>query len=170
MTAHRIHGNDIMKKPLLALTAGLLLIGNAAAQAQTQSPNTNDDTQVLLAQIQADKAAVVLRSLELTDQEARGFSPLYDEYQKERKQIGERQIATLNKFASNYGSMTEDAAGDILKEWFKVQEEKTDLVKKYAKRFDRVLPRTKVLRFVQVENKLETVLDLQAARVIPLAK
>ena len=159
-----------MKRTLLALTAGLLLAGNVATQAQTQSPNTNDDTQLLLSQIQADKAAVVLRSLELTDQEMRGFSPIYDEYQKERKAIGERQIATLNKFASNYGSMTEDAAGDILKEWFKIQEEKTDLVKKYSKRFDRVLPKTKVLRFVQVENKLETILDLQAARVIPLAK
>jgi hypothetical protein len=159
-----------MKRPLLALTAGLLLAGNVAVQAQTQAPNTNDDTQLLLSQIQADKAAVVLRSLQLTDQEMRGFSPIYDEYQKERKAIGERQLATLNKFASNYGSMTEDAAGDILKEWFKIQEEKTDLVKKYAKRLDRVLPKTKVLRFVQVENKLETLLDVQAARAIPLAK
>jgi hypothetical protein len=159
-----------MYRSLLALTASVLLLGNAAVSAQTQSPNTNDDTQMLLSQISADKAAVVLRSLELTDPEARGFTPIYDEYQKERKAIGERQIATLNKFASNYGSMTEDAAGDILKEWFKIQEDKTDLVKKYAKRFDRVLPKTKVLRFVQVESKLENLIDMQAARVIPLAK
>jgi hypothetical protein len=159
----------MMNRSLLALAACVLLLGNAA-YAQTQSPNTNDDTQMLLSQIAADKAAVVLRSLELTDQEARGFTPIYDEYQKERKAIGERQVATLNKFASNYASMTEDAAGDILKEWFKIQEDKNDLVRKYAKRFDRVLPRTKVLRFVQVENKLENLIDMQAARVIPLAK
>ena len=159
-----------MYRSLLALTASVLLLGSAAVYAQTQSPNTNDDTQMLLSQIAADKAAVVLRSLELTDPEARGFTPIYDEYQKERKAIGERQIATLNKFASNYGSMTEDAAGDILKEWFKIQEDKNDLVRKYAKRFDRVLPRTEVLRFVQVENKLENLIDMQAARVIPLAK
>jgi len=159
-----------MNRPLLALTAGMLLLGNAAAQAQTQSPNLNDDTQMLLSQIQADKAAVVLRSLELTDPEARAFTPVYDEYQKERKEIAQRQIAELNKFASNYGSMTDKAAGEILKSWFKIQEDKNDLVKKYAKKFEHVLPKTKVLRFVQVENKLETVVDLQAARVIPLAK
>ena len=159
-----------MNRPLLALTAGMLLMGNAAAQAQTQSPNLNDDTQMLLSQIQADKAAVVLRSLELTDPEARAFTPVYDEYQKERKEIAQRQIAELNKFASNYGSMTDKAAGEILKSWFKIQEDKNDLVKKYAKKFEHVLPKTKVLRFVQVENKLETVVDLQAARVIPLAK
>jgi len=159
-----------MNRSLLALTAGMLLMGNAAAQAQTQSPNLNDDTQMLLSQIQADKAAVVLKSLELTDPEARAFTPVYDEYQKERKEIAQRQIAELNKFASNYGSMTDKAAGEILKSWFKIQEDKNDLVEKYAKKFDHVLPKTKVLRFVQVENKLETVVDLQAARVIPLAK
>ena len=159
-----------MNRPRLALTAGMLLMGNAAAQAQTQSPNLNDDTQMLLSQIQADKAAVVLKSLELTDPEARAFTPVYDEYQKERKEIAQRQIAELNKFASNYGSMTDKAAGEILKNWFKIQEDKNDLVKKYAKKFEHVLPKTKVLRFVQVENKLETVVDLQAARVIPLAK
>ena len=159
-----------MNRHLLALTAGMLLMGNAAAHAQTQSPNLNDDTQMLLSQIQADKAAVVLKSLELTDPEARAFTPVYDEYQKERKEIAQRQIAELNKFASNYGSMTDKAAGEILKSWFKIQEDKNDLVEKYAKKFDHVLPKTKVLRFVQVENKLETVVDLQAARVIPLAK
>ena len=159
-----------MNRSLLALTAGMLLMGNAAAHAQTQSPNLNDDTQMLLSQIQADKAAVVLKSLELTDPEARAFTPVYDEYQKERKEIAQRQIAELNKFASNYGSMTDKAAGEILKSWFKIQEDKNDLVEKYAKKFDHVLPKTKVLRFVQVENKLETVVDLQAARVIPLAK
>ena len=161
-----------MNRPLLALTAGLLLTGAVVAQAQTQtqSPNLNDDTQMLLTKIQADKAAVVLKSLELTDAEARAFTPVYDEYQKERKEIAQRQIAELNKFASNYGSMTDKAAGEILKNWFKIQEDKNDLVKKYAKKFEHVLPKTKVLRFVQVENKLETVVDLQAARVIPLAK
>ena len=159
-----------MNRSLLALTAGMLLMGNPAAHAQTQSPNLNDDTQMLLSQIQADKAAVVLKSLELTDPEARAFTPIYDEYQKERKEIAQRQIAELNKFASNYGSMTDKAAGEILKSWFKIQEDKNDLVEKYAKKFDHVLPKTKVLRFVQVENKLETVVDLQAARVIPLAK
>src|SRR5262245_54200586 len=164
-----MRGTSFMNRPLLALAASVLLFGNTA-YAQTQSPNTNDDAQMLLSQIAADKAAVVLHSLELTDPEARAFTPIYDEYQKERKAIGERQIATLNKFASNYGSMTEDAAGDILKEWFKIQEDKNDLVRKYSKRFDNVIPRTKVLRFVQVENKLETLIDMQAARVVPLAK
>ena len=120
-----------MNRPLLALTAGLLLTGAVVAQAQTQtqSPNLNDDTQMLLTKIQADKAAVVLKSLELTGAEARAFTPVYDEYQKERKELAQRQIAELNKFAANYGSMTDKAGGEILKNWFMFQEDKNDLVK-----------------------------------------
>jgi hypothetical protein len=43
-------------------------------------------------------------------------------------------------------------------------------VKSYSKKFAKVLPPTKVLRWVQVENKLESVLAVEAARIVPLAK
>jgi hypothetical protein len=157
-----------MKQTLIALSAALLLQAGAAGAQTTGS--LNDDVQQLIAQVQSDKAAVVLSSLQLTDAETRAFTPIYDEYQAERKTLAERRINTLNKFAANYGSMTDKAAEDILKEWFKIKEDDVDLVKKFARRFERVLPATKVLRFVQVENKLDNVIELQATRVVPLAK
>jgi hypothetical protein len=79
-------------------------------------------------------------------------------------------IATLDKFAANYDSMTEDAAEGILKDWFGIEDDRIELTRKYAKKLDRVLPAQKVLRFVQIENKLNTLVAMQAARVIPLAK
>lgn len=157
-----------MKKTLLALSAALILQAGSAGAQTTGS--LNDDIQQLIAQVQADKAAVMMSSLELTDAETRAFVPIYDEFQGERKKLAERRVNTLNKFASNYGSMTDDAAEDILKEWFKIKEDENDLIKKFAKRFERVIPATKVLRFVQVENKLDNVIELQATRVVPLAK
>jgi hypothetical protein len=66
--------------------------------------------------------------------------------------------------------MTDDAAGKLLKRWLAHEEDQQDLMKKYVKRLDKVLPTTKVLRFVQIENKLNTVLSLPAVRGIPLAK
>jgi hypothetical protein len=159
-----------MKKPMLALTAALLLNVAGTVYAQSGTGSLNDDVQTMLAQIQSDKRAVMLKSLELTDAETRAFTPIYDEYQGERKKVAERKVNVLNKFAANYGSMTDDAAKGILKDWFKTQEDDTALVKKYAKKLERALPATKVLRFVQVENKLDTVLNLEAVRVVPLAK
>ena len=66
--------------------------------------------------------------------------------------------------------MTDDAAKGLLKDWFKLQEDEEALIKKYVKRMDKVLPTTKVLRFVQVENKLNTLLRLPAIQAVPLAQ
>jgi len=57
-----------------------------------------------------------------------------------------------------------------LKDWLNLRESELALIKKFAKKFDKVLPTTDVLRFVQLENKLNTILSLPAIRAIPLAK
>jgi hypothetical protein len=86
------------------------------------------------------------------------------------KVLFERGAANLDKFASNFGSMTDDAAGPILKEALKIRDDRATLMRKYAKKFDKVLPTTKVLQWAQVENKLNTLMDMQAAMIIPIAQ
>ena len=157
-----------MKKLLITLSAMAALGAAGAAFAQTSS--TQDDTEVLIGQIQADKRAVVLKTLELSDAQVAAFTPIYDEYQRENKALLGRGSDLVNKFAANYGSMTDDAAKAILKDWFKLRDDRVALMRKYAKKFERVLPATKVLQWVQVENKLNLILDVQAARIIPIAQ
>lgn len=157
-----------MKKLLITLSAMAALGAAGAAFAQTSS--TQDDTEVLIGQIQADKRAVVLKTLELSDAQVAAFTPIYDEYQRENKALLGRGSDLVNKFAANYGSMTDDAAKAILKDWFKLRDDRVALMRKYAKKFQRVLPATKVLQWVQVENKLNLILDVQAARIIPIAQ
>ena len=144
-----------MKKILIALAAVAAL--GAAEGTLAQSSGTismSDQEQLLVSQIQTDKRAVVLSALELTDAEVAAFTPIYDEYQAEMKKIFTRGSEVLNKYASNYDSMTDDAAEDILKEAFEVREDRNDILQDYAKRLGKKLPATKVLRWVQIENKL----------------
>jgi hypothetical protein len=158
----------MMKHLKLALAATALLATAAPFAAQAQS--TYDDTQQLIAQIQADKRAVVLKAMALDDAQVAVFTPIYDAYQADRKKIMERGVDLINAYASNYDSMTDDAAKKLLKDWFKLLEDEEALVKKYVKRMDQELPTTKVLRFVQVENKLNTLLRLPSVQAVPLAQ
>jgi hypothetical protein len=155
-----------MRNTLLAFAA---LAAFGAADA-SYAQNATDEAQVLISQIQTDKRAVVLATLQLTDAQVAEFTPIYDEYQGKMKQLMIRGSEVLNKFASNYGSMTDDAAKDILKESFKIRRERIEIIEDYAKKLERKLPATKVLQWVQVENKLNTLLDMQAAAVIPIAQ
>lgn len=157
-----------MKQIAIALTA-LVALG-AAEASLAQAVNSRDQNELIISQIQADKRAVVLSALQLTDTQVAAFTPIYDEYQREMKAVMSRGSDVINKFAANYGSMTDDAAKGIMKDFFKVRNERNALVEKYAKKLGRELPATKVLQWVQVENKLNTLLDAEAASIIPLSR
>jgi hypothetical protein len=132
--------------------------------------STHDEQQRLIAQIQTDKHAIVLKTLALDDAQVESFTPIYDKYQVERKKLFDRAADLLELYASNYGSMTDDAARAILKDWFSLQDDEVALTRKYAKQLEKVLPPAKVIRFVQVENKLDTLVRLKAVANIPLAR
>jgi hypothetical protein len=157
-----------MKNFKIALAAVALLSVAAPFAAQAQS--NYDETQQLIAQIQSDKRAVVLKAMALDDAQMTAFTPIYDAYQADRKQLMQRGVDLINAYSSNYDSMTDAAAKGLLKDWFKLQEDELALVQGTAKKLDKVLPTAKVLRFVQVENKLNTLLRLPGIQGIPLAK
>jgi len=157
-----------MKNFRIALAATALLSMAAPFAAQAQS--SYDETQQLIAQIQADKRAVVLKAMALDDAQMTAFTPVYDAYQADRKKLMQRGVDLINAYSSNYDSMTDDAAKGLLKDWFKLQDDEEALIKSTVKKLDKVLPTTKVLRFVQVENKLNTLLRLPGIQGIPLAK
>lgn len=154
----------------ILIAAAALLAFSAAEPATAQAVNARDNTELLISQIQSDKRAVVLTALQLTDAEVAAFTPVYDKYQRDMKQQFEDAAVLLNKFAANYGSMTDDAAKSIMKDWFKLRDRRNDTMRKYAKEMGRALPPAKVLQWVQVENKLNTLLDAQAVSVVPVSR
>ncbi|MBK7902950.1 MAG: hypothetical protein IPJ97_08340 [Proteobacteria bacterium] len=52
--------------------------------------------------------------------------------------------------------------------FFKLRHDRLDLLEKYARKLDRKLPETKVVQFIQVENKIQALLDVAAAASIPI--
>jgi hypothetical protein len=153
----------------LALAASLALAALAAPSISV-AQSTYDDEEQLIAQIQADKRAVVLKAMQLPDADVEKFAPIYDKYQTDRKKLMERSADLLNKYASNYGSMTDDAAKDLLKDWLKLRGDDNALTEKYAKQVERALSPTYALRFVQIENKLNTLIQAETQSAIPLVK
>ena len=157
-----------MKKILIAFAAVAAL--GAAEATLAQATNSRDDTELLISQIQTDKRAIVLSTLQLTDPQVQAFTPIYDEYQREMKDLMTRGSEIINKFAANYGAMTDDAAKDIMKDFFKLRDDRNAVLEKYSKRMQKALPPTKVLQWLQVENKLNALLDVEAAASIPISR
>ena len=71
-------------------------------------------------------------------------------------------------FVADYGGMTDEESKAIQKEFFKLRHDRLDVLEKHARKLDRKLPETKVVQFVQVENKIQALLDVAAAASIPI--
>jgi hypothetical protein len=157
-----------MKKMLYALTAVAAL---GAAQTTLAQPKANltDEAQVMIAQLQADKRAVMLATLDLNDQQLKVFTPIYDEYQAEMTKLLTAANNLGNRlFVADFGGMTDAESKAIMKEFFQLRGERLKLLEKYAGKLDRKLPHTKVFQFVQVENKIAALLDVAAAASVPI--
>ena len=159
-----------MKKTHLLPLAALLTIAGVGAVSAQGTVNMTDQDQLLISQIQTDKRAVVLKSMNLSDAQVAAFTPIYDQYQAEMKKLLQRNSDLVNKYAATYETMSDADAKKLLEEAFKLRIDRTETLRKYARKMEKVLPATKVLRFVQIENKLTTLLDWQAAQLIPLVK
>ena len=77
-----------------------------------------DNMQILRDKLKADKKLVVAANMELTESEAKGFWPIYDEYQKELQKINQRMAKVLESYADDNRrkSLTDDKAKKLIDE------------------------------------------------------
>jgi hypothetical protein len=131
---------------------------------------TDDQMQITREAAKANKKLIVSENMNLTEQEATNFWPVYDEYQKAIGALYQKTGEVIKRFAENYDALTDEKAKSLLNESIAVQEDRVNLQKSYLPRFNKILPAKKVARYYQIENKLDAILRFDLARGIPLAK
>lgn len=139
---------------------------------QVYSQQARDGIEVRRAMIQAERRAIVSMNLELTDAESQAFWPVYDEYWVQMKKVRDREVVLIEDFAKHYQyeTLTNEKAEEMLKELLSILKDENKLKRKYVNRFMKVLPAKKVLRYFQIENKLDTIINMELAVTIPLAR
>ena len=129
-----------------------------------------DNMQIVREKIRADKKLFLATNMELTASEAKGFWPLYDRYQKDMENLGERTLALIRNYAMNFENMSDEAAKKMLDEWLALEMERQKIREAYLPKFREVLPDKKVARYYQLENKILAVVNYELAAEIPLVK
>jgi hypothetical protein len=108
--------------------------------------------------------------MDLTDAEAKQFWPLYDAYQKDLDAVNKQLGQTVKDYADafNKGTIPNDTAKKLLNEALSVEEQETKLKRTYADKIGKVLPATKVARYIQMETKIRSLIRFELAQQIPL--
>lgn len=154
-----------MKRTLVFVTLLSALLGTLSAAAQVSD---TDYLQQLRADIQSDRQALVAASLGLTEEEGKAFWPVYRDYRNDMSKVGDRMQKLIQDFAEVWDTATEEQAKTMVNEMLDIQRDEFKVRKSHLSKFRKVLPEVKVARFLQIENKIDVIVKLGLADVIPL--
>ena len=147
---------------------GLAMIWSLSASAQDTAGDNN--MQILVEKLRADKKLLIAENMQLSEAQAKAFWPLYDQYQDELFLLRALTLKLINNYGEAYEKMTNDTAKKLLDEYMTIEVLGLKLREAYLPKFRKVLPDIKVLRYYQIENKINAVLVYELASKIPLTK
>ena len=150
----------------------IVLFAVAALLALPAFAQTASDMQILAQKIKADKKVVVAANMQLTDDEAKGFWPVYEAYQKDLQGINKRLLGTIKRYADAYnkGPVSDEAAKKLINEAIAIEDAEVKLKRSYVPKLEKVIPGMKVARYLQIENKIRAVAKYELAAQIPLVQ
>jgi hypothetical protein len=151
----------------LVLATAVVLAAPAFAQDKPA-----DNMQILLDKVKADKKLLVANNMKLTEAEAQGFWPVYEAYQKDLKAINGRIEKAVKAYADAYnkGPVPDPTAKQLLDEALAIEEGEVQLKRSYVPKLEKVLPMSKVARYLQIETKIRAAIKYQMANGIPLVQ
>ena len=156
------------KKVLIVLgILGAILVAGVPVIAQEKPA---DNMQLVLEKIRADKKLLVAENLQLTEAEAKAFWPIYSQYQDELFLLRTRTAKLITEYAAAYTQMSNATAKKLLDEYMTIEALGVKLRQAYLPKFRGVLPEVKVVRYYQIENKIQAALAYELGAKIPLMK
>ena len=160
---------NFVKKPV-GVAIAMMMLGLAPLSLAQDKPA--DNMQILRDKLKADKKLVVATNMELTESEAKGFWPIYEQYQKDLQKINQRIANLLESYASDFRgkSLTDDKAKKLINEAVAIEQAEANLKSTYAPKLSKVLPVKKVARYLQIENKIRAVVKYELATGVPLVQ
>ncbi|MDH3269616.1 MAG: hypothetical protein OEM46_12270 [Ignavibacteria bacterium] len=109
----------------------------------------------------------VENTMKLSPEEEKVFWPLYEDYTDELYDIYNKRMKVIQEFTNYFDKMTDKRADKIWTDFLRFQKELLDIQKEYYDKFKEILPAAKAVRYFQMENKIEMIVNAKIADIIP---
>jgi hypothetical protein len=125
----------------------------AITPAETKDLNLRAYGELVRADVRAPKVAIIYRA-----------------YDTELSAINDERVNGIEEYARNYGKVNDALADKLATKALELEGRRTALKQKYFSRFKTALSATTAARFLQVENQILLLVDLQIAASLPIVK
>ena len=108
--------------------------------------------------------------MQFNELQAAKFGPIYNAYGIELQKRNDQKLAGIQEYAKNFGSMTDEKADELAMLALELENKRNDLKKTYYEKVREQLGGIVAARFLQIENQLLMVIDLQIAASLPIVE
>ena len=159
-----------MKKIAICnVLAALLVVSGAMAQtATTDQSGTDTDIALLRSDVQAQKTDIIGKTMQLNDTDAKAFWPLYREYANKQQTLGDQRVSVIKDYGAQYDTLTDAQADGLMDRMIKFNKSRNELTAQYYPKFKKAIGAKQAAKFIQVDNRLSLLVDLQLANSIPI--
>ncbi len=159
-------------KKIAALALSLTVIVSTLAAAQQGSQVDEEDVARILDLVRADIAQqrvdLISTGMRFEPDESAAFWPIYREFETELEAIGNERLTMIRDFAANFETMSDAKARELGEQALTLAGRRHELRRQFFARMADEISPVIATRFLQVDNQLQMILDLQLASEIPL--
>ncbi|OXB00929.1 hypothetical protein [Flavobacterium pectinovorum] len=147
-----------MKKLFLFLA----IIASTSIFAQS-----TDDVILVQSLYGKSKGDIIKDYLNLAEPQATAFQAVYDNYEVERKALGQKKIQLINDYAINYDKITDEKADELAKNNLKNNVDFEKLLSKAYGKAKKAIGPINAAKFIQLEQYFQTTIRSAVQDEIP---
>jgi hypothetical protein len=140
------------------------------ASASTAFGQEEAYVELMRSDLKTQKVAVITQAMQLTDEQSAVFWPVYREYEYELDKIADQRLALIRDYAEHFEAMTDEKAKELMESSLSIQDERLKLRNKYWMEFEQAVGSITAAKFMQVDNQISLLLDLQISANLPLVQ
>ena len=142
--------------------------GAASSASSDEEQNMQEYIALLRKDIRSQKAAVMRTVMQLDTDQAAKFWPIYRDYEDELHKLSDMKVANITEYSRTYNNMTDAKADELARNALSFQKQRAELLTQYYEKMRQALGGITAARFLQVEEQLQLIIDLQIDSALPI--
>jgi hypothetical protein len=139
-----------------------------AGTSDSSPQNIQAYIELLRSDVRQQKAEMVGAVMQLSAADAAKFWPIYSEYDGKLTKLNDLRVANIQEYANTYDQMTDEKADELIRKALAYHKQRSELLATYYERVNKELGGITAARFIQIEDQLLLIIDLQIDSSLPI--
>lgn len=164
-----------VRTTLALFTAAVLVSVSVVAASRPQvqpagahTVNVEEAMKSFRADLQASRADIIAKNVQLTAEQAAKFWPLFERYQKDQSAIIDAQLKGVQEYAEKFEKLDDATALRLVKAHLERDGRMNALRQQWLGEFGKVLPGRLAARVIQVDRRISLAQQMEISSQVPL--